>query len=193
MNARKIALIAGLGVAGLSLIGAGAGATFTDAVQTTQTITAGSIDVQLTSTDASVTVSSDGKTATFAPQGPTQSTFSGGAVPTVITNLGTATANAILLGASDVHGANAASQALAAQTCVRITSPINGAVAYDGKLSGLEASPLHLTGPVAPKGTDSFVTEFYAGGTNAAPGCDSLNNAAEGGVLTPTVTVSYQG
>jgi len=85
MNTRKIAVVAAVAAAGFGLIGAGAGATFTDAVTTTQKVTAGSIDVQLTSSDESVSISSDGKTASFADLGPTQSTFSSGAVPTTIT------------------------------------------------------------------------------------------------------------
>ncbi len=189
MNTRKLAVVAAVAAAGFGLIGAGAGATFTDAVTSTQKITAGSIDVRLTSTDESVTISGDGKTASFADLGPTQSTFSSGAVPTTITNHGTATANAIVLSAADVHGADDASTALASQLCVKVISPIGGQVAYDGKLSGLQANPLQITGPVGPGKTDSFTTEFYAGTGE----CASLTNAAEGGVVNPSVTVSYVG
>jgi hypothetical protein len=193
---RKISIAAGLGVAALGLVGVGAGATFTDAVSTTQQVTAGSINVQLTSTDSSVHVSSDGKTATFDALGPTQSVFSSGNVPTVITNLGTASANAIQLGASSVYDhTDAASTALHSQMCVQVISPISGATAYDGPLSGLETSPLALVGPILPGATDSFTTRFYAGGAGAAAGCaaDGLSNAAEGGVVTPKVTVTYVG
>jgi len=189
MNTRKIAVVAAVAAAGFGLIGAGAGATFTDAVTTTQKVTAGSIDVQLTSSDESVSISSDGKTASFADLGPTQSTFSSGAVPTTITNRGTATASAIVLSVADVHAGDAASRALASQICVKVVSPIGGQVAYDGKLSGLQDNPLQLSGPVGPGATDSFTTEFYAGSGQ----CASLTNAAEGGVVNPSVTVSYVG
>lgn len=193
MNGRTLIMVAGLSVAGFGLVGAGAGATFTDAVHTTQKITAGTIDVTLSSTDGNVNIAQDGKTATFSDLGPTQSVFSSGAVPTTITNNGTATANAIELSASDDHGSDAASISLASQMCVRILSPIDGSVAYDGKLSALESHPLMLAGPVGPQGTDSFSTEFYAGIKGGHEGCDSLTNDAEGGVVTPTITVSYQG
>ncbi|MGO4600311.1 hypothetical protein [Terrabacter sp. 2YAF2] len=189
MNTRKIAVVAAVAAAGFGLIGAGAGATFTDAVTTTQQVTAGSIDMQLTSDASGVTISTDKKTASFADLGPTQSTFSSGVVPTTITNHGNATANAIVLSAGDVHADNAASNALASEICVKIISPVGKGVAYDGKLSGLQAHPIQLQGPVVSGGTDSFSTEFYAGSGQ----CASLTNASEGGVVNPSVTVSYVG
>ncbi|HEV7148836.1 MAG TPA: hypothetical protein VGN48_17735 [Pedococcus sp.] len=187
MSSRRIAFAAALAVAGLGLVGAGAGAQFTDAVAVQQHITAGTIDVQLTSSDPSVTLSHDGKTATFADLGPTQSTFSSGAIPTVITNHGTATASAIVLSADDLVGSGANSAALASQLCVKIVS--SGQTAYDGVLSGLKAHPLQIQGDVPTGGTDSFTTEFYAG----SGACPSLTNAAQGGDVQPSVTVNYVG
>jgi hypothetical protein len=191
MSSRRIAFAAALGVAALGLVGAGAGAQFTDAVTVKQHVTAGTINLKLTSDDIAVSVSPNGKTAQFADLGPTQSTFTSGAVATTITNHGTATASAIVLSAANVHGPSAASNALAAQLCVRIISPaVGGGVAYDGPLSGLAASPLSINGDIAANGgTDSFTTEFYAG----SGACASLTNAAQGGVVNPSVTVSYVG
>ena len=189
MSSRRIAFAAALGVAALGLVGAGAGAQFTDAVSVKQHITAGTIDVQLSSDAPGVTFSANRKTAQYADLGPTQSTFTSGPIATTITNHGTATASAIVLSAGDTHGASAASNALAAQLCVRVISPVGGDVAYDGPLSGLIASPLNITGDIAPTGTDSFSTEFYAG----SGACPSLTNAAQGGVVNPSVTVSYVG
>lgn len=190
MSSRRIAFAAALAVAGLGLVGAGAGAQFTDAVTVQQHITAGTIDVQLTSSDQSVTFSHDGKTATFADLGPTQSTFSSGAIPTTITNHGTATASAITLTANDIAGLGANSAALADQLCVRVISPaVGGTVAYDGPLSGLQAHPLSIQGDIPAGGTDSFTTEFYAG----SGACPSLTNAAQGGDVHPSVTVNYVG
>ena len=190
MSSRRIVFAAALGVAAHGLVGAGAGAQFTDAVTVKQHITAGSIDVQLSSSNPGVTVSPNGKTAQFADLGPTQSTFTSGPVATTITNHGTATASAIVLSAADVHGSSAASNALAAQLCVRIISPVGGDVADQGPLSGLVAAPLALSEAIAANGgTDSFTTEFYAGSS----GCPSLTNAAQGGVVNPSVTVSYVG
>src|SRR6476469_2077167 len=191
MTTRKLAMAGALGLASLGLIGAGAGATFTDAVNVQQKITAGTIDMQLTSPNSTVSFSSNGKTATFANLGPTNSTFTSGEVPTTITNHGTVTANAIQLSASDSRGTDPASNALAGQMCVRIVSPIvNGGVAYEGSLTYLEAHPVQIEGPVAGNGgTDSCTTEFDAG----SRACASLDNAAQGGVVTPKITVSYQG
>ena len=189
MSSRKIAFAAALAVAGLGLVAAGAGAQFTDAVTVQQHITAGTIDVKLSSNNPSVALSNDGKTATFADLGPTQSTFSSGPIATTITNAGTATASAIVLSASDLVGAGANNAALASQLCVRIVSPVGGGEAYNGPLSGLQNSPLSIQGDIPAGGTDSFTTEFYAGSN----GCASLTNAAQGGVVTPSVTVSYVG
>jgi predicted ribosomally synthesized peptide with SipW-like signal peptide len=191
MTSKNKFLAAGaLGVAALGLVGVGTGASFTDAVHTTQKVTAGTLNMQLSTTASGASVSNDGKTVSFKDLGPTQSTFSSGAQPATITNAGNISANAIQLSASDVRGSDPASDALRNELYVRIISPIGGGVAYDGTLTGLEANPLTLTGPVPPNGgTDSFTTEFYAGGGQAP----SLNNAAEGGVVTPTITVTYSG
>jgi len=52
MRGRVLAVTAGLGVAGIALIGWGAAATFTDTVHSTQTITAGTASAVLYSADA---------------------------------------------------------------------------------------------------------------------------------------------
>ena len=190
MTSKNKFLAAGaLGVAALGLVGVGTGASFTDAVHTTQKVTAGTLDMRLSSTADGASISNDGKTVSFKDLGPTQSTFSSGAQPATIKNVGNIDANAILLSADDARDSNAASNALRDELWVRIISPIGGGVAYDGTLANLEAHPLQLTGPVPPQGTDSFTTEFYAGSGNAP----SLDNAAEGGVVTPTITVTYSG
>jgi predicted ribosomally synthesized peptide with SipW-like signal peptide len=189
MTSKNKFLAAGaLGVAALGLVGVGTGASFTDAVHTTQKVTAGTLDMRLSTTAAGASISNDGKTVSFKDLGPTQSTFSSGLQPATITNAGNIDANAIQLSAADVRGSNAASDALRNELYVRIISPIGGGVAYEGTLTNLEANPVTLTGPVPPQGTDSFTTEFYAG--NGVP---SLDNAAEGGVVTPTITVTYSG
>ncbi|MGZ4687943.1 hypothetical protein, partial [Oryzihumus sp.] len=112
MTTRKLAMAGALGLASLGLIGAGAGATFTDAVASTQQITAGRINVQA-STDASgATTSGDGKSITFEAFGPTNSTFTNHAPKINVTNTGTVQADAIWLSATDVNGGDDASHAL---------------------------------------------------------------------------------
>jgi len=189
MSARKLAMVGALGLASIGLIGAGAGATFTDAVNTTQKVTAGTINVQLSSNAQGVTVSQDGKTATFNDLGPTNSTFTNGAMPVNVSNTGTVQADAIWLSATDTRGNDAASDALVGQMCVAIVSPVGGQDVYRGTLANLEAHPVQVAGPLPVGGHDEWSTEFYAGSN----GCASLTNAAEGGTVTPTITVSYQG
>ncbi|HET7658844.1 MAG TPA: hypothetical protein VFK66_00550 [Oryzihumus sp.] len=191
MTTRKLAMAGALGLASLGLIGAGAGATFTDAVASTQQITAGRINVQASTNAAGATTSSDGKAITFGAFGPTNSTFSNGAPKVSVTNTGTVQADAIWLRASDTRGADPASDALAGQMCVAIMSPDGGVNkdVYRGTLANFEAHPVQVAGPLPVGGHDEWTTEFYAGSN----GCDSLTNAAEGGTVTPTITVSYQG
>src|SRR6476646_2321656 len=131
MTTRKLAMAGALGLASLGLIGAGAGATFTDAVNVQQKITAGTIDMQLTSPNSTVSFSSDGKTATFANLGPTASTFTSGAVATTITNPCPRAAHATQLSSSHVLGTDAHRAALASELRVKIGS--SNQVADDGK------------------------------------------------------------
>jgi hypothetical protein len=180
-------VLGGIVIAGAAFgtIGAGAGATFTDAIHAQQKITAGTLSVSVSSHETASSVS--GKTVTFAPVGPTQSTFSTGPQNAVITNTGDVTASAITLSASD-DASDAASNYLRDQLFVRVFS--SNVVVYDGPLTGLENNPIAIAGPLSPNQTDDFDTTFYAGGDAAHP---SLDNNAQGGVLTPKITVSYTG
>jgi predicted ribosomally synthesized peptide with SipW-like signal peptide len=67
MGIRKWALAIALGAIGLSAIGAGVAATFTDQATASQTITVGALDIQLSSTTPGATVSPDGDTLTCPP------------------------------------------------------------------------------------------------------------------------------
>ncbi len=118
--------------------------------------------------------------------GPTSSTFSSGPQHAVITNSGNVRASAIQLSASD-DASGAASTALRNQLFVKIES--EGATVYDGPLTGLESNPMNVAGPIDPAHTDAFDTTFYAG-SGTSP---SLDNNAQGGVVTPKITVSYTG
>lgn len=202
MNARKIAMIASMGVAGLCLIGAGAGATFTDATNSVQTITSGTLNMQLSAPDdPNATTSSDGKTVTLESASPVGSTFKTAPVSFEILNAGTITANEILIKGSETDGGKAADQALLGQMNVCIYSPYidstnPGGVVFDGRVSTFDASGQQVEGPVAPGGKDHYTAEFYAGDVTTACGAEtspSLDNSAQGGTVTPTVTLSYTG
>ena len=97
-KSRKFLTAGAIGVAAFALIGAGASATFTDAVHADQSITAGTLNMTVTGPSGS-TVS--GKTVTFAPLAHVSSTFTTGAQLVTTTNSGNIVATAIKLSASD--------------------------------------------------------------------------------------------
>lgn len=171
MNRRKIVVGIAGGAAVLSLIGVGAGASFTDAVAATQSVNTGTLNLGIDEAGGA-------KSYTLPATVPQGSTFDTGPQQVTTRNNGNITANAILLSASDVNNNAALHDGLH----VKIVS--SGATAYDGPLSGLEASPLTLTGPVAPGATDPFTVEFSA---------TDLPTTAQGGSVIPTITVSYTG
>lgn len=185
---RSTRALAGIAILGIAGVGIGAGATFTDAVNATQSIEAGTLNMTVAGPAGSTT---DGKTVTLAAVGPVASTFSTGAQLVTTTNSGNITASAILLSASDVNN-NATFQS---ELYVRIDSwsgpnqTGTKVVVYDGTLAYMEAHPISIMGPILPGQTDPFEVTYYAG-SGSAP---SLSNGAMGGVVIPTITVSYQG
>lgn len=201
MNVRKIAMMIGMGTAGLCLVGAGAGATFSDSVHATQRITAGTLNMTVQGPDGS---STDGKTVTFADTAPEQSTFTTGPQLVTTTNSGNITAQALRLSATDVSNNAALHDSLYVE--IDSFAAPNGTgtpvVVYNGLLSALESSPISIQGPIAPNQTDPFYVTYYAGNNGAnsdgATGnnldnAPSLENAAEGGVVIPKITVEYTG
>jgi predicted ribosomally synthesized peptide with SipW-like signal peptide len=203
---RKISIAAGLGVAALGLVGVGTGASFTDSVSTQQQVSAGHMNVQI-STD-NVNFSKSGQWDNFGPVG---STFDTTMHDAVIKNNGDIPVNAWRLSLDwSTQGSGTAGDALANEAIVRVTSVTGGGILYDGHLAYLKAHPLLVTGPLAPGATDDIGIEVYAGqdlaGTcqsgipidpafSACPatGVQSLNDDAQGGVITPKVTVDYVG
>ncbi len=196
---RLTAAALGVGAVGLALVGVGAGATFTDATNSTQTIQAGTLNMTLSTNAPGATTSTDGKSVTLADASPVGSTFKTDAVTFEITNAGTLTANEIWLNGSDTNGGSAADQALLAQTNVCIYSPYidssnPGGVVFDGLLSRFENGGQQVTGPVAPGQHDHYTAEFYAGNVTTKCGAETspdLTNDAESGSITPTVTLHY--
>ena len=182
-HSRKLLTVGALGVAALALIGTGAGATFSDAVHATQSVKAGTLNMTVSSAASGASISTDRKTVTFAAVGPVGSSFTTGPQLVTATNSGDITARAITLRAADTN----TNATLKGQLYVTITS--SGQVAYDGLLAGLESSPINIQGDVAPGATDPFDVTFYAG-QGSTP---SLTNGSQGGSVTPTITVDYQG
>ncbi|HEY8300930.1 MAG TPA: hypothetical protein VIG48_03435 [Jatrophihabitans sp.] len=199
MNVRKIAMMIGMGTAGLCLVGAGAGATFTDSTHSNQTITAGSMNMQLSAPGG--TVSSDGKTVTLPATGPTNSTFKTDATPFEITNAGNIPVNEVFIKGSEAPGATSADQALFNQTSICVYSPAidsnnPGGVVFNGPLSQFVSSGQGVYGPLAKGAKDHYTAEYYAGKVTTACGdvnTPSLTDAAQGGTITPQVDLSYEG
>lgn len=201
MNRRKIVVGIAGGAAVLSLIGVGAGASFTDAVAATQTVNAGTLTLGIEQAGGQ-------HSYTLPATAPEGSTFTTGPQLVTTHNYGTVTANAILLSASSTNTNQSLHDALYVEIDSYTAPDMGGTkvVAYNGPLSGLEANPQALTGPVAPGQTDPFYVTYYAGtnGPNASGasnvgfGSDvdnstDLPTTAQGGSVTPTITVTYSG
>lgn len=200
MTVRKIAMMIGMGAAGLCLVGAGTGATFTDSTHSTQTITAGHMDVQLSAPVG--LVSQDGKTVTLPDTAPTASTFQTAATTFEILNNGDITVNEVWMQGSSPARTAAADKALFDQTHVCVYSPYidqsnPGGVVYDGLLSTWVTNGQQVAGPLAPGAKDHYTAEYYAGDVTTKCGHEttapSLTDAAQGGSITPQVDLSFQG
>jgi hypothetical protein len=218
---RKLLTAGAVGVAALALIGTGAGATFSDAVHADRTITAGTMDVQI-SDGGGGTVSADGKSVTLSPVGPTGSTFESDHQIVKITNYSSIPVTSEAIQMTESHANSLNNNALLAQTNVCIQSqdysggpwtegngPLTTAVALTPTVkqnavvlqpgdsltfsvdfyAGQDSSYCH---EVYSDGSHTETTwEGYMGGPYHTPA--SLTNAAQGGVITPTLTFSFTG
>lgn len=215
---RPLLALIGVGALGLATIGVGAGATFTDAVHGTQTITAGTISLSVQS--ASGTLSPDHKTVIMPAFGPVGSTFQTTNNVITITNTGNISAyeSAFQLGVTT--DGSAASTALRNEmnVCIKSTDPASQGgstwVEANGPLmTGVNLVPSVQENPLElkPGETMTFSVDFYAGkdstqcGTKVSDGSNtasrwgsyvtppSLTSAAMGGVVTPTLAFSFTG
>lgn len=216
MKLKMIAAVGGVSLAGIALIGAGASATFTQDTTSSQSITAGTMNVDLSAQGAT---GNGTPNITLPAAGPESSTFSESKLIT-ITNNGNIPVNEISLKLGDTNN----NATLQSETWACFYS--DGEVLFNEPLTTVEGYGSGVVmGPVAPNGgTDSYTLVVYAGqidnGCGAAfsgfdsgshaytsweaysgaapalgsnPSAASLTNPAEGGVITPTVTVSYAG
>jgi predicted ribosomally synthesized peptide with SipW-like signal peptide len=218
---RKFLTAGAVGVAALALIGTGAGASFTDAVHANRTVTAGTMNVQI-SDGGGGTVSGDGKSVTLPPVGPTGSTFESTHQIVTIKNYGNIPVTSDAIQMSESHVGTANNNALFAQTNVCIqTSDYSGGpwTEGNGPLSAAVAlTPTVKQNPVVlqPGDTLTLSVDFYAGrdsshchpvysdGSHTEAAWEgylggpyhtpaSLTNAAQGGKITPTLTFSFTG
>jgi predicted ribosomally synthesized peptide with SipW-like signal peptide len=219
-KSRKFLTVGAVGVAAIALIGAGASATFHDAVNGSQTITAGTMNVQITD-GAGGTVSANGKSVTLPATSPVGSTFQTTHKIITIKNNGNIAVDSAKISMSETHdGSIAANNALLAQTnvCIQSTDysggpwtegngPLTAAIAL-----GVVQNDVHLL----PGDSLTFSMDFYAGqnstqcrpvhsdGSHTLAAWDaylgggyttpaSLTDVAQGGVITPTLTFSFTG
>jgi predicted ribosomally synthesized peptide with SipW-like signal peptide len=207
LRVRNIALAGVVSVAGMGLIGVGAHAVFTQNTVSAQTITAGTMNVTLYST-AAVGGNNTANLA-LANLGPTGSTFTTGDQLVTITNNAPFVVSEITATPGDTFdssgGPTSPNSRLAAETYLCEVS--SGEVIYNGLLSAAPAQGIVGT-LAASGGTDSYIVNVYAGNATTAcgtgttgttpnvpapSGAPTLNNDAEGGVIQPTMTVSYTG
>ena len=214
---KSMAMVGALSIAGVGLIGVGAHATFSQNTASAQTITAGTMNVQLSTTEAGATLTNAGQTLTFASPAPAGSSFTTGAMPVTITNYSNIPVTEVYSQPSDPTdlsgGPSSANSLFAAEAYLCEVS--SGVVIYNGLLSaapgqaiagGLAASP-------GPLNTDTYAVTIYAGtgtsdcgsitapdtpalgtpASNTAAGTAGLANGAQGGVIIPTLTLTYNG
>jgi hypothetical protein len=215
---RPLVALLTVGVLGVATVGVGAGATFTQAVRSTQTITAGTMNVTVSGPGS---VSSDGKSITLPAPAAVGSTFETARQVVTVTNNGNIPVHSVRIGMTESHNlGSAASNALAAQmnVCIQSTDysggpwtegngPLAAAVAL-----GVDQNPVVLN----PGQSLTFWATFYAGkdssncsathsdGTNTRAAWNgylggayttpaALTDAAQGGVVTPTLVFSFEG
>jgi hypothetical protein len=196
---RSAVVVLGSAAATLAVVGLGAGATFTDATHSVQKIQAGTLSMTVTSPQGST--SGDGKTVSFPDADPVGSSFATAPHVITITNTGNIAASEVFLGASHTLPGNATDHALLGEMYVCVFSPPStnggpGGVVFNGPLTSLESGGQQISGHVPAGETDSYTAEYYAGSVTTACGAStapSLTNDAQGGIVSPSIDISYEG
>ena len=212
----------GAGILGIAGIGLGAGASFTTSTASAQTITAGAPHVSVwASGNACGSAAANCTSITLPTVGPVGSTFETPATRVYITNTGNIPAIYDAMQMSETNDGSTASAYLRAQTnvCMRGWDPSVGGLAAGAWVEG--NGPLTKAISLTPSvkenkvvlgvgETNWYEVNFYAGQDSKCGGVSSdgpntasiwgsytmpasLTNAAEGGVVTPTMTFSFTG
>ncbi len=219
---RPLIAIAGAALAATAVIGVGAGAQFTTSTASSQKVTAGTVHVALSAPGATCTSSdASGCHALTLPNvGPVGSTFETPATVVTMKNTGNIPVYFTDIQMSATHDNNSASVRFLDETNVCIKSTDYSGTWVEGNgplLTALALHPSVAENPVElkPGDTATYWVDFYAGQDSAcgtiyssgptttsrwhdAIGHDyatpaSLNNDAQGGVVTPTLTFSFHG
>jgi hypothetical protein len=217
---RTTLTLAGVAVLGIAGVGIGAGATFTDAVNATQTITAGTMSLAVSSEGA--VTSSDSRMVTLPAFGPIGPTFETNNNVITVTNTGNIPVNSLAfqLGVATDGTTPSANLRDQMNVCIMSTDLSGTWVEGNGPLmTGVNLVPSVVQNPVTlvPGQSMTFSVNFYAGknstavfggkscGTTTSDGPStasrwgsyvtpaSLTNAAKGGVVAPTLTFSFTG
>lgn len=166
LRLKNLAMTGALSVAALVLVGTGAHAVFTTSSTSSQTITAGTLAVALSSPDAAssacVTAVGDCQSLTWNPLGPVGSTYTTGDQTVTVTNAG----NLPVYETSFTLTASGASS-LESESSVCITRPWQGGqeVFYNGPLPGISGVLVPIAGwpVIAGAATDTYTINVYAG------------------------------
>ncbi len=203
LKIKNLAMVGALSVAGIGLVGVGAHATFTAQTQSSQSITAGNINITLASTDAGATGSGT-PTLTLPSISNVASSFMSTPELITINNSGSLSANEIQMQAT-----NSGSSSVANDMSVCLYS--DGEVTYNGTIQGfVNEGQFGWVGSVPAGGSDTYWVVFYAG--SQLTGCGNtiglqntaypvagdsnagtLQNSDEGGSADLTITVNYTG
>jgi hypothetical protein len=217
-----IAVLGGLGVAAIALIGAGASAVFTTSTTSSQSITAGTLSVVLYGPSGS---SGDGSnTLTLPSVGEVGSTFATTPVEVQIYNNGNITASEISLKVTDTNNnSTLQSEVYACMVSgwasstpwVMFNEPLWQIESYGSLPLAGQGTPVSATGAdIAPGASDYYTLQFYAGPTAATqcgstvdwwgpapnypagttnPAAAALGSTAQGGTVIPALTLTYSG
>jgi predicted ribosomally synthesized peptide with SipW-like signal peptide len=221
LKVKNLAMMGALSIAGVGLIGVGAHATFSASTNSVQQVTAGTLSMGLTGPAGSTCLvydaSSSCTTLALPPAGPEPSTFTTGDQSLTATNDGNITATNIEITATDPDALdNAASLAFDNEAWVCMIAIDGGTswVVANESLDYFIAHPQGVGGTEAPGQIAPYTTAIFAGQatnecgaqpngtyftTGQAPAPDTLapaaglDNSAEGGVIDPTITITYSG
>ncbi len=219
MKLRTISILGAIGVAAIALIGAGAAGVFTTATTSTQTITAGTLNVVLTSSCAQS--GNNSTNLTLAPEAAVGSSFESSPCVITVNNIGNIPVTYTTIQLTATNDGTSAGAALEAETFACFygpevgSSPPSGIIGFNGPVpTVIGDGPVAVGGTIPAGGTDTYILVFYAGpttntgcggnvpdystvpwpqspGTNSAAA--SLDNSAQGGSFYPALTLTYSG
>ena len=188
---RNMAMTGAMGIAGLGLVGVGAHAVFTTSTTSSQTITAGTLAVVLSSpNDPLCTSYTNGcQSLTLNPLGPVGPSFTTGDQAVTATSTGSLPA----FETSFKLTASPASQFVNESSVCIVRQASNGAwssnpwVYYNGPLSGISGVLVPIAGwPALVTGgaTDTYTVNVYAGSETTACGAATYSSTPQWTVAT---------